>query len=98
MDSSLILMWLCPRDKDALWQKSDALEFQQKLSAEERWLGDAEASHCHDCKREFSWMVRRHHCRSAGRGAGAAVCLGGARGHLVFGEPGAGPGGPRRDP
>uniref|UniRef100_A0ABI7ZAF3 FYVE and coiled-coil domain containing 1 n=1 Tax=Felis catus TaxID=9685 RepID=A0ABI7ZAF3_FELCA len=55
------------RDKDALWQKSDALEFQQKLSAEERWLGDAEASHCHDCKREFSWMVRRHHCRICGR-------------------------------
>ncbi|KAM8758532.1 FYVE and coiled-coil domain-containing protein 1 [Rhynchonycteris naso] len=55
------------RDKDALWQKSDALEFQQKLSAEERWLGDAEANHCLDCKREFSWMVRRHHCRACGR-------------------------------
>ncbi|XP_045153556.1 FYVE and coiled-coil domain-containing protein 1 isoform X2 [Echinops telfairi] len=55
------------RDKDALWQKSDALEFQQKLSAEERWLGDTEASHCLDCKREFSWMVRRHHCRVCGR-------------------------------
>ncbi|KAB1264138.1 FYVE and coiled-coil domain-containing protein 1 [Camelus dromedarius] len=54
------------RDKDALWQKSDALEFQQKLSAEEKWLGDTEANHCLDCKREFSWMVRRHHCRSAG--------------------------------
>ncbi|KAF6099357.1 FYVE and coiled-coil domain autophagy adaptor 1 [Phyllostomus discolor] len=56
------------RDKDALWQKSDALEFQQKLSAEEKLLGDAEASHCLDCKREFSWMVRRHHCRACGRG------------------------------
>ncbi|XP_040102730.1 FYVE and coiled-coil domain-containing protein 1 isoform X2 [Oryx dammah] len=55
------------RDKDALWQKSDALEFQQKLSAEERWPGDTEASHCLDCKREFSWMVRRHHCRVCGR-------------------------------
>nr|XP_012625763.1 FYVE and coiled-coil domain-containing protein 1 [Microcebus murinus]XP_012625764.1 FYVE and coiled-coil domain-containing protein 1 [Microcebus murinus]XP_012625767.1 FYVE and coiled-coil domain-containing protein 1 [Microcebus murinus]XP_012625768.1 FYVE and coiled-coil domain-containing protein 1 [Microcebus murinus] len=55
------------RDKDALWQKSDALEFQQKLSAEERWAGDTEASHCLDCKREFSWMVRRHHCRICGR-------------------------------
>nr|XP_045365810.1 FYVE and coiled-coil domain-containing protein 1 isoform X2 [Camelus bactrianus] len=55
------------RDKDALWQKSDALEFQQKLSAEEKWLGDTEANHCLDCKREFSWMVRRHHCRICGR-------------------------------
>ncbi|CAH6777496.1 Fyco1 [Phodopus roborovskii] len=55
------------RDKDALWQKSDALEFQQKLSAEEKCVGDMEASHCHDCKREFSWIVRRHHCRICGR-------------------------------
>uniref|UniRef100_A0A5F8A3T5 FYVE and coiled-coil domain-containing protein 1 n=1 Tax=Macaca mulatta TaxID=9544 RepID=A0A5F8A3T5_MACMU len=55
------------RDKDALWQKSDALEFQQKLSAEDRWLGDTEANHCLDCKREFSWMMRRHHCRICGR-------------------------------
>ncbi|KAM9680991.1 FYVE and coiled-coil domain-containing protein 1 isoform 1-T1 [Dama dama] len=55
------------RDKDALWQKSDALEFQQKLSAEERGPGDMEANHCLDCKREFSWMVRRHHCRICGR-------------------------------
>ncbi|XP_020033667.2 FYVE and coiled-coil domain-containing protein 1 isoform X2 [Castor canadensis] len=54
------------RDKDALWQKSDALEFQQKLSAEEKWLGDTEVNHCHDCKREFGWMVRRHHCRICG--------------------------------
>lgn len=69
-------MWLCPRDKDALWQKSDALEFQQKLSAEERWLGDSEANHCFDCKREFSWMVRRHHCRSAGGPAPAAAVPG----------------------
>ncbi|KAG8521602.1 FYVE and coiled-coil domain-containing protein 1 [Galemys pyrenaicus] len=55
------------RDKDALWQKSDALEFQQKLNAEERGLGDMEVNHCLDCKREFSWMVRRHHCRICGR-------------------------------
>lgn len=55
------------RDKDALWQKSDALEFQQKLSAEEKCLGDMEVNHCHDCKREFSWIVRRHHCRICGR-------------------------------
>ncbi|XP_061442005.1 FYVE and coiled-coil domain-containing protein 1 isoform X2 [Rhineura floridana] len=55
------------RDKDALWQKSDALEFQQKLAAEQRWLGDAEVSCCLDCKKEFGWMNRRHHCRMCGR-------------------------------
>ncbi|NXS72954.1 FYCO1 protein, partial [Pandion haliaetus] len=55
------------RDKDALWQKSDALEFQQKLSAEQRWQGGTEVNHCLDCQREFSWMVRRHHCRMCGR-------------------------------
>uniref|UniRef100_A0A669DLY8 FYVE and coiled-coil domain autophagy adaptor 1 n=1 Tax=Oreochromis niloticus TaxID=8128 RepID=A0A669DLY8_ORENI len=36
------------KDKDALWQKSDALEFEQKLRAEER---------------QFTWWLRRHHCR-----------------------------------
>ncbi|NWH58393.1 FYCO1 protein, partial [Geococcyx californianus] len=55
------------RDKDALWQKSDALEFQQKLSAEQKWQGDTDVNHCLDCQREFSWMVRRHHCRMCGR-------------------------------
>uniref|UniRef100_A0ACB8FUM9 Uncharacterized protein n=2 Tax=Sphaerodactylus townsendi TaxID=933632 RepID=A0ACB8FUM9_9SAUR len=54
------------RDKDALWQKSDALEFQQKLTAERRWLGDAEVSCCQDCQKEFGWMNRRHHCRLCG--------------------------------
>lgn len=62
----ILKIWDYYRDKDALWQKSDALEFQQKLSAEEKCLGDMEANHCHDCKREFSWIVRRHHCRLAG--------------------------------
>ncbi|KAG8139344.1 hypothetical protein E2320_002101, partial [Naja naja] len=52
------------RDKDALWQKSDALEFQQKLTAEQRWLGDAEVTSCLECQKEFGWMNRRHHCRS----------------------------------
>ncbi|XP_065254750.1 FYVE and coiled-coil domain-containing protein 1 isoform X4 [Emys orbicularis] len=55
------------RDKDALWQKSDALEFQQKLCEEQRWLGDTEVNHCLSCQREFTWMMRRHHCRLCGR-------------------------------
>ncbi|XP_037554061.1 FYVE and coiled-coil domain-containing protein 1 [Nematolebias whitei] len=56
------------RDKDALWQKSDALEFEQKLRAEERWwLVDKEAIHCLDCQGQFTWFLRRHHCRICGR-------------------------------
>ncbi|XP_026161168.1 FYVE and coiled-coil domain-containing protein 1 isoform X2 [Mastacembelus armatus] len=56
------------RDKDALWQKSDALEFEQKLRAEERWwLVDKEATHCLGCQSQFTWWLRRHHCRLCGR-------------------------------
>ncbi|XP_077572875.1 FYVE and coiled-coil domain-containing protein 1 isoform X1 [Stigmatopora nigra] len=56
------------RDKDALWQKSDALEFEQKLRAEERWwLMDKDATHCLGCQGQFTWWLRRHHCRLCGR-------------------------------
>ncbi|XP_078544284.1 FYVE and coiled-coil domain-containing protein 1 isoform X5 [Lissotriton helveticus] len=54
------------KDKDVLWQKSDALEYEQKIRAEERWLGDTEVTQCLDCGKSFSWMVRRHHCRLCG--------------------------------
>ncbi|XP_034386132.1 FYVE and coiled-coil domain-containing protein 1 isoform X1 [Cyclopterus lumpus] len=56
------------RDKDALWQKSDALEFEQKLRAEERWwLVDKDATQCLGCEGHFTWWLRRHHCRLCGR-------------------------------
>ncbi|XP_048108862.1 FYVE and coiled-coil domain-containing protein 1-like [Alosa alosa] len=56
------------KDKDALWQKSDALEFEQKIRAEEQWwLVDKEATNCLDCKGQFTWYLRRHHCRLCGR-------------------------------
>ncbi|XP_068447352.1 FYVE and coiled-coil domain-containing protein 1 isoform X2 [Clinocottus analis] len=56
------------RDKDALWQKSDALEFEQKLRAEERWwLVDKETTQCLGCQGQFTWWLRRHHCRLCGR-------------------------------
>ncbi|XP_071403032.1 FYVE and coiled-coil domain-containing protein 1 [Centroberyx affinis] len=56
------------KDKDALWQKSDALEFEQKLRAEERWwLVDKEATNCLGCQGQFTWWLRRHHCRLCGR-------------------------------
>ncbi|XP_069766324.1 FYVE and coiled-coil domain-containing protein 1 isoform X2 [Narcine bancroftii] len=55
------------KDKDALWQKSDALEFEQKLRNEARWLGDREVIYCLDCQSQFTWWLRRHHCRLCGR-------------------------------
>ncbi|KAM9445032.1 FYVE and coiled-coil domain-containing protein 1 [Clarias gariepinus] len=56
------------RDKDALWQKSDALEFEQKQRAEEQWwLVDREASRCLSCNSQFTWWLRKHHCRLCGR-------------------------------
>lgn len=56
------------RDKDALWQKTDALEFEQKLRSEERWwLVDKEATHCLGCQGQFTWWLRKHHCRLCGR-------------------------------
>ncbi|XP_072295506.1 FYVE and coiled-coil domain-containing protein 1 isoform X2 [Eucyclogobius newberryi] len=56
------------RDKDALWQKSDALEFEQKLRSEERWwLMDKETTHCLGCQGQFTWWLRKHHCRWCGR-------------------------------
>ncbi|KAM3876458.1 FYVE and coiled-coil domain-containing protein 1 [Diretmus argenteus] len=55
------------KDKDALWQKSDALEFEQKLRAEERWwLVDKDATHCLACQGQFTFWLRRHHCRLCG--------------------------------
>ncbi|XP_076009646.1 FYVE and coiled-coil domain-containing protein 1 isoform X2 [Genypterus blacodes] len=56
------------KDKDALWQKSDALEYEQKLRAEEQWwLVDKEATRCLDCSGQFTWWLRKHHCRLCGR-------------------------------
>ncbi|XP_064862086.1 FYVE and coiled-coil domain-containing protein 1-like isoform X1 [Oncorhynchus nerka] len=53
------------REKDALWQKSDALEFEQKLRAEEQTKRDtcSNTSHCLSCSSPFSWWLHRHTCR-----------------------------------
>ncbi|XP_064821235.1 FYVE and coiled-coil domain-containing protein 1-like isoform X2 [Oncorhynchus masou masou] len=53
------------REKDALWQRSDALEFEQKLRAEEQTKRDtcSNTSHCLSCSSPFSWWLHRHTCR-----------------------------------
>ncbi|XP_026876991.2 FYVE and coiled-coil domain-containing protein 1 isoform X2 [Electrophorus electricus] len=53
------------RDKDVLWQKSDALEFEQKLRAEEETERDL--PYCLGCHTQFTWWLRRHNCKLCGR-------------------------------
>ena len=57
---SVVNTALC-RDKDELWQKSDALEFEQKLREEET---ERDVNHCLDCHSQFSWWLRKYTCRS----------------------------------
>ncbi|XP_069013805.1 FYVE and coiled-coil domain-containing protein 1 [Embiotoca jacksoni] len=52
------------REKDALWQKSDALEFEQKLRDEET---ERDVNYCLGCRTEFSWWFRKNTCRLCGR-------------------------------
>ncbi|KAF0046798.1 hypothetical protein F2P81_000431 [Scophthalmus maximus] len=52
------------REKDALWQKSDALEFEQKLRDEET---EKDVNHCPGCHSQFSWWLRKYNCRLCGR-------------------------------
>ncbi|KAM9322501.1 FYVE and coiled-coil domain-containing protein 1 isoform 2-T4 [Pholidichthys leucotaenia] len=49
------------REKDALWQKSDALEFEQKLREEET---ERDVNHCLSCHTQFGWWFRKYNCRS----------------------------------
>ncbi|XP_056600435.1 FYVE and coiled-coil domain-containing protein 1 [Triplophysa dalaica] len=53
------------REKDALWQKSDALEFEQKRRAVDQTGRDL--AYCLSCRNHFSWILRRHNCRLCGR-------------------------------
>uniref|UniRef100_A0A1A7XZW9 FYVE and coiled-coil domain containing 1 n=3 Tax=Iconisemion striatum TaxID=60296 RepID=A0A1A7XZW9_9TELE len=52
------------REKDALWQKSDALEFEQKLRDEET---ERDVNYCLGCRTQFSWWLRKYNCRLCGR-------------------------------
>ncbi|XP_013873830.1 FYVE and coiled-coil domain-containing protein 1 [Austrofundulus limnaeus] len=52
------------REKDALWQKSDALEFEQKLRDEET---ERDVNYCLGCHTQFSFWFRKYNCRLCGR-------------------------------
>nr|XP_055057323.1 FYVE and coiled-coil domain-containing protein 1 isoform X1 [Misgurnus anguillicaudatus] len=53
------------REKDVLWQKSDALEFEQKLRAEEQT--DRDVTYCLTCRSQFGWTLRKYNCGICGR-------------------------------
>ncbi|XP_061694886.1 FYVE and coiled-coil domain-containing protein 1-like [Syngnathoides biaculeatus] len=52
------------RDKDVLWQKTDALEFEQKLRDEET---ERDVNYCLGCHTPFGWWLRKHNCSFCGR-------------------------------
>lgn len=58
----LVNVALC-REKDALWQKTDALEFEQKMRDEET---ERDVNFCVGCHSQFSWWLRKYSCRSDG--------------------------------
>ncbi|XP_052093546.1 FYVE and coiled-coil domain-containing protein 1-like isoform X2 [Mytilus californianus] len=55
------------RDKDSLWQKTDQLSYEQKLQARDKWLDEKDITQCMQCRTDFSFTVRKHHCRICGR-------------------------------
>ncbi|XP_073235994.1 RUN and FYVE domain-containing protein 2-like isoform X2 [Porites lutea] len=55
------------KEKAELWQKADAMEHEIKVKADDRWMDDSEASHCLGCHAEFTFLLRKHHCRMCGR-------------------------------
>ncbi|VDI05792.1 Hypothetical predicted protein, partial [Mytilus galloprovincialis] len=55
------------RDKDSLWQKTDQLSYEQKLQAKDKWLDEKDITQCMQCRTEFSFTIRKHHCRICGR-------------------------------
>ncbi|KAM6990093.1 FYVE and coiled-coil domain-containing protein 1 isoform 2-T3 [Tautogolabrus adspersus] len=52
------------REKDTLWQRTDALEFEQKLRDEET---ERDVNYCMGCHTQFSWWLRKYSCRLCGR-------------------------------
>ena len=30
------------------------------------WINDNMVTHCHNCKSEFGFFIRKHHCRNCG--------------------------------
>ncbi|XP_032238548.2 FYVE and coiled-coil domain-containing protein 1 isoform X2 [Nematostella vectensis] len=55
------------QEKAELWRKADNMEHELKVKAADRWISDDEVNKCTSCKAEFSFLLRKHHCRMCGR-------------------------------
>nr|XP_061798639.1 FYVE and coiled-coil domain-containing protein 1-like [Nerophis lumbriciformis] len=69
------------REKDELWQKMDALEFEKKLRDEET---ERDVNYCLSCHTPFGWWLRKYYCRLCGRPF-CHYCLASAGGHQQSG-------------
>ena len=48
----------CCREKDALWKKSDKLEYKQRMRAQV-WAENDNVLNCPDCNAAFGFMLRK---------------------------------------
>lgn len=55
------------KEKDSLWQQTDRLTYEQKMQSTAKWMDEKSVTHCLGCKTEFTFMVRKHHCRLCGQ-------------------------------
>ncbi|EHY56440.1 hypothetical protein HRR83_002479 [Exophiala dermatitidis] len=56
-----------PRTPPRERRRSGGLSGSARQYVVPRWQPDSEVSECPICKRPFTWMFRRHHCRKCGR-------------------------------
>ncbi|XP_061197499.1 FYVE and coiled-coil domain-containing protein 1-like isoform X2 [Saccostrea echinata] len=54
------------KEKDTLWQQTDRLTYEQKMQSSAKWMDEKTVTKCLGCKQEFTFMVRKHHCRLCG--------------------------------
>ncbi|XP_048781282.2 FYVE and coiled-coil domain-containing protein 1-like isoform X2 [Ostrea edulis] len=55
------------KEKDTLWQQTDRLTYEQKMQSSAKWIDEKTVTNCMGCKAEFTFMVRKHHCRLCGQ-------------------------------